>query len=410
LTSITIPAGVTNIGNSAFSGCTSLTSITISESVTSIGEWAFVNCTSLTSITIPEGVTSIGEWAFYGCTTLTIQVVAASKPSGWSSDWNPSYRPVVWGYVAIVETTITFESNGGSNVSSITKQVGLPVSQPADPEKLGFEFAGWYIDQNLTTQYTFALMPNEDMMLYAKWIPLLEEDDPSDYVFTLKSDDTYEVSGYSGINTVLVIPSTYLGKPVTSIGDYAFRNLTSLTSITIPEGVTSVGYGAFFGCVSLESIFVEEESVHFKSEDGVLFDNQMTTLVSYPSGKPNFAYAIPLGIINIGDAAFAGCVSLSNITIPESVTSIGRYAFAYVTNLASINIPESLTSIGEWAFVYCASLTSITIPEGVISIGTGTFFGCTTLTIQAVADSKPSGWSSDWNIFNLPVVWGYLPS
>ena len=71
LTRITIPEGVTSIGNGAFSGCTNLTSITIPEGITSIGNSAFYRCANLTSITIPEGVTSIGDYAFYGCESLT---------------------------------------------------------------------------------------------------------------------------------------------------------------------------------------------------------------------------------------------------------------------------------------------------------------------------------------------------
>ena len=96
LTSITIPDSVTSIGYSAFENCNSLTSITIPDSVTSIGYYAFYNCSSLTSITIPESVTSIGNTAFYNCSNLTIYCEVESKPSGWSSSWNPSNRPVYW--------------------------------------------------------------------------------------------------------------------------------------------------------------------------------------------------------------------------------------------------------------------------------------------------------------------------
>ena len=76
LTSVTIPDSVTSIGNYAFSGCTSLSSVTIPDSVTSIGYYAFSGCTSLTSVTIPDSVTSIGYDAFYGCTSLTAINVA----------------------------------------------------------------------------------------------------------------------------------------------------------------------------------------------------------------------------------------------------------------------------------------------------------------------------------------------
>ena len=92
LTSITIPAGVTSIGVMAFSGCTSLTSINIPAGVTEIGYGAFHGCTSLTSITIPAGVTVIGYNAFSNCTRLASITIPASVTeiggeafSGWTS-------------------------------------------------------------------------------------------------------------------------------------------------------------------------------------------------------------------------------------------------------------------------------------------------------------------------------------
>ncbi|MEE0084886.1 MAG: leucine-rich repeat domain-containing protein, partial [Paludibacteraceae bacterium] len=74
LKSIKIPESVTSIGNSAFSGCSSLKSIKIPEGVTSIGNEAFFGCSSLTDIKIPEGVTSIGEEALKGCKNLDVVI------------------------------------------------------------------------------------------------------------------------------------------------------------------------------------------------------------------------------------------------------------------------------------------------------------------------------------------------
>ena len=153
------------------------------------------------------------------------------------------------------------------------------------------------------------------------------------------SDLTYKVSG--GKITItscdkatsgkLVIPDTIEGKPVTRIGDFAFVNCTSLTSITIPDGVTSIGF-----------------------------------------------------------AAFRGCSSLTSITIPDSVTSIGDYAFMRCSSLTSITIGAGVISIGDFAFYECSKLTSITIPDGVTSIGLRAFNGCTSLTSITFRGNAPT--------------------
>ncbi len=80
LVSVTIGNSVTSIGNGAFDHCTSLASVTIPDSVTSIGNEAFSNCTSLASVTIGNSVTSIGEHAFYYCYNLAEVNVACSNP------------------------------------------------------------------------------------------------------------------------------------------------------------------------------------------------------------------------------------------------------------------------------------------------------------------------------------------
>lgn len=81
LTSITVPAGVTSIGDAAFEDCSHLTTITIPNSVRSIGSSAFSNCSSLTSISIPDGVTSIGIWTFHNCSHLTTITIPDSVTS-----------------------------------------------------------------------------------------------------------------------------------------------------------------------------------------------------------------------------------------------------------------------------------------------------------------------------------------
>ena len=131
---------------------------------------------------------------------------------------------------------------------------------------------------------------------------------------------------------------------VTTIGEYAFCNCTSLTDITIPDSVTNIEDFAFEGCISLTSI------------------------------------TIPDGVTSIGTYAFGYCSDLISITISDSVTSIGNFAFKYCSSLTNITIPDSVTSIGGYAFSNCESLTSITIPDSVTIIGKDAFKNCSNLT------------------------------
>ena len=98
LVSVIIPNSMTEISMGTFAECTLLKSIEIPDSVTRIGDYAFRDCDSLQSITVPSSVIWIGYKAFDKCYVLTIYCAAESQPSEWSSSWNSSSRPVVWGY------------------------------------------------------------------------------------------------------------------------------------------------------------------------------------------------------------------------------------------------------------------------------------------------------------------------
>ena len=183
----------------------------------------------------------------------------------------------------------------------------------------------------------------------------------------------------------LVIPSIYEGKTVTRIGDFAFVNCSSLTSLTIPNSVTSIGWGAFGDCISLTSVTIPK-SVTTIWEDAFQYCRSLTILT------------IPDSVTSIGDYAFSGCSGLTSIevgkgntkytsedgvlfdknktrliqfpagksghyTIPDSVTSIGDHAFLGCSSLMGVTIPDSVTDIGLWAFRRCSSLISVTIPD-----------------------------------------------
>ena len=222
----------------------------------------------------------------------------------------------------------------------------------------------------------------------------------SNLTWTLDSKGVLTISGRGGMRDYGAsdapwydsrsrVKSAVIAEGVTSIGDSAFCNCTSLTSVTIPNSVTSIGDGAFASCTSLTGIRVTEGNSHYSSDaSGVLFNKDKTTLVQCPGAFA--AYTIPDSVTSIGGSAFRGCSSLTSVTIPDSVTSFGSDAFQGCTSLTSVTIPDSVTSIGGWAFYYCTSLTSVTIPDGVTSIGGWAFYNCTSLTSVTIPDSVTS--------------------
>ena len=224
---------------------------------------------------------------------------------------------------------------------------------------------------------------------------------------TYQKYDSYNfnyISDYSG-NVVIPESVTYNGTTysVTSIGSYAFRNCSGLTSVNIPKSVTSIGGDAFRDCSSLTSVTIPESVTSIGS-----------SAFSGCSGLTSIT--IPNSVTSIGWYAFSGCSGLTSITIPESVTSIGRYAFdgtAWYESLPdglvyigkclykykgtisegiqiSVTIKEGTTIICDEAFYNCSGLTSITIPESVTSIGNSAFSGCSGLTSVTIPNSVTS--------------------
>ena len=145
---------------------------------------------------------------------------------------------------------------------------------------------------------------------------------------------------------------------VTSIGVLSFQKCSSLTEITIPSSVTSIAYDAFSGCSSLMAIDVDEGNTVYSSAAGVLFDKEKAVLLAFPGGKGG-SYVIPGSVTRIGDAAFEGCSSLTEVTIPGGVTCVGYAAFFGCSSLTSVTIPGSVTSIGTSAFQLCSRLRDI---------------------------------------------------
>ena len=299
---------------------------------------------------------------------------------------------------------------------------------PKNPEKEGFDFDGWYLDDGrwndkFTANSLLDTPISDDMVLkvYAKFIPITEEH--SDFLFKA-CDGGYEVIGYTGDNPIVTIPSTYKDQPVLAIGrdynnpncfaenknieeiiipnsvtrisDSAFRDCTNLKKLTLPDSITDVGYDPFYGCENLTDVTLPATLVHNipKKNLTTVVINAGTSLSGYFGGfgdcKKLISVTIADSVTSIGDSAFNGCESLTTIRLPNSLTEIPAFVFSNCKSLTSINIPDSVTSIGDGAFSGCESLNNVIIPERVNSIGKYVFQSCSSLTSLTFQNSN--GW------------------
>jgi uncharacterized repeat protein (TIGR02543 family) len=370
LNSVIIGSGVTTIGNNAFTGCTNFASIAIPDSVETIGNYAFTGCTNLASVTIGNGVTSIGDYAFNSCPNLTsITLNANIEKSGTLFGSIPSLTSITIGsnvtmyhdfrdYPGLTTINVDSDNNTFSSADGVVynKTVTTLVMYPKGKTGafiipstvINIMDAAFYNCTSLTsitigsgvtsipnlafggcTNLTsITLNANIENSVPFRGLPNLAS-------VTIGSDvTTIRQEAFTGCNKLDTVIFTLPSK-VTTIGNGAFAGCTNLTSVTIPASVTTIGSSTFIGCTGLTAINIDAGNTKYSSQDGVLYNEDKTTLVAYPSATGSIT-TIPNSVTSIGDSAFAGCTSLTSITIPSNVTKIEQFAFNGCTNLISV--------------------------------------------------------------------------
>ena len=329
---ITLPSALQKLSNSTFHGCTALSKVTFPASLKTIEKGAFIGCRKLSEVKLPASLTTIQSYVFDSCSSLETVFYAGSLAQ--------------WSQI---------------NTSN--------------------DFLGDSCPSLVMGDYT------------AQFIPV--EDNPYDY----PPPKTVTITKYTGKESTVILPSTINSTinswPVTKIGEDAFQDNTTITSVTIPASVTEIGSNAFAGCTNLTSVTyggdwskLTIQSGNPAVEDAVnaqLFDfdfilNNTAVIVTHYKGTaadvtiPSRYKGKPVTVID--PVAFYNNSAVTSVTIPDSVTAIPDYAFAYCSNLTNISIPNSVTFIGFSAFNSCTSLKSITLPSSLSTIQSYAFYNC----------------------------------
>ena len=333
---VTIPSGVTNIDNFAFSN-TPITSISIPKSVTDIGVGAFMGCVNLVEILVSEDNThfkSEDGILFSADGQKLIQVPAGNGLTEYT-----------------IPNSVTSIENSAFDSCECLTSVTVPESVKSIDR-------GTFIECDKLTEIQVSAgnthFKSVDGILFsADGKTLIQFPAGKELTEYTIPDGVTSIEG-NAFDSCVYLMSVTIPESVTTIGDSAFFWCMNLTSVTIPDRVTSIDDRVFSGCSSLKSV------------------------------------TIPDGVTSIGDYAFSGCESLTSVTIPDGVTSIGDHAFDGCKSLTSVTIPDGVTSIEVRTFRGCESLTSVTIPENVTSIGEAAFFECKSLTSVTIPESVTS--------------------
>lgn len=196
-----------------------------------------------------------------------------------------------------------------------------------------------------------------------------------EYIGSPKSNPKWAlVTKYKGTDSKIIIPETLGGLPVRTLSTYVFKDCTKLTHIYIPAYVTSLSGQTFAECRSLTAIEVAPDHQSYVSENGILYNNDKTTIMAYPNAIGG-DFIIPETVITIGGYAFSGAYNLTEVKMHNTVSSISEGAFLNCDGLKSIKLSDCLKVLGKKALASCSSLREIHLPASLSIIGDDAVLG-----------------------------------
>ena len=400
---LSIPRGVTAIGEKAFEYCDFITSVTIPVWVTEIGKYAFQYCDGIKNVTF-EGSRSenlnIGEEAFWAMNALET-VTFEGNESG-----ELDKGQITMGKLAF------YGSSSSSKLHTVTIGDGVNIASIAQQ---AFQTQGRLTTFSVSEK---AYIGSIEQQAFEKCISLTNFKVPA----TVTSIATKAFNGCVKLATLEF--ATAEGEKTLEIADLAFNGCTAIKAVEIPDRLKTFEASAFEGCSNLKAITVKSTNEKYVTDiNGILYaknvdenDNVVfTELLFYPKAlvaeNGGVINNLPDSLVIIGGSAFSDNPYLTSIVIPANVTTIGVSAFANCENLASVqfkaaaNAEEMTLTIGDSAFLNCMSLTDeFRLPAYTTSIGYAAFQGCTFTTFIIPENVTYIGKAAFWGLDTLTSV------
>lgn len=434
LASVSIPATVEVIGEEAFKDCNALESVRFAnEALTEIGSSAFIGCTALKEVEIPECVTDIAESAFSGCTALT-DVVINGQLINISKNMFDGCENLK--NVTLPDSVTNIGIKAFADCSSLEK-----INMPADLESISSnafencESLGEIVfNEALETIGTYAFScAGVTKVTFDANLANVEEGAFSgcDNLVSLDMNGVEVALKASAFADCTSLENIEWSESLVSIGQETFAGCTALEEVVLPADLAEIGNQAFNGCTSLVSVTLPDSLevipklcfAGCSDLENITWGEMNNTIDRKAFSGCSSLRKIEIGasIENVGEYAFEDCVALNEVSFEENsvLATISTGAFYGCDYLVDVTIPDGVSTIGAKAFENCGELRSIYIPESVENMAAATatdspFYGCdatTMLYCAAEADAIPEGWGKYWNYCSedqaLMVFYGY---
>ncbi len=440
LTSITIPAEVSYIGEGAFRGATSVEKVIFKNNdarTLEIAKGAFYGLTdeAFTTLTLPEQLVLLGEYAFGGCTKLTTvklnSVNCKDFANGaFASDTETTSSNVVNYYVTdlhIGAKTSAIEIAGvfGSKLINVVVDAANPnykvlddkVVYDIDVTKILFvpvEWEGEYVTPG--TVITIGANVFRSRTKISKITIGKNVTDIGDEAFygcsallevVFEADRIENLTlGNAVFKSCSKLTDVALPETTVSVGSELFSGCNKLETVTIPATLTNIAYGydktlkknifnMFTGSsvCPLYAVNVAEGNTKYASKDGVLYEKdengKLVTLLYNPCGKTG-TIDVPKTVTKIADRAFAysqaEILQFSEGIEADATLTLGDQVFQS-SDLKEVHLPVGLKEITDRMFYSCDTLVTIVVPDTVTKIGKEAFYYCKSMEYIAIPNS-----------------------